>query len=188
MLVIAFLPRIKHLLVPCLQSPSAVVLESKNIKSLTVSIESPSICQEDHMPWSQFSECWVLSQIFHSFTFIKRIFSSSSISAIRVISSAYLRLLIFLPAILFQACASSSLAFPIMYSAYELNNQGDNIPLDVLVSWFGTTLLFHVQFCQFLTCVWISQEAGMVVWYSHLLEYFLQFVVIHTVKGFGIVT
>ena len=128
MLVIAFLPRIKHLLIPCLQSPSAVVLESKNIKSLTVSIESPSICQEDHMPWSQFSECWVLSQIFHSFTFIKRIFSSSSISAIRVISSAYLRLLIFLPAILFQACASSSLAFPIMYSAYELNNQGDNIP------------------------------------------------------------
>ena len=41
--------------------------------------------------------------------------------------------------------------------------------------------------CCFLTCVQISQEAGKVVWYSHLLKNFPQFVVIHTVKGFGIV-
>ena len=41
--------------------------------------------------------------------------------------------------------------------------------------------------CCFLTCVQISQESGMVVWYSHLLKNFPQFVVIHTVKGFGIV-
>ena len=41
--------------------------------------------------------------------------------------------------------------------------------------------------CCFLTCIEISQEAGQVVWYSHLLKNFLQFVVIHTVKGFGIV-
>ena len=41
--------------------------------------------------------------------------------------------------------------------------------------------------CCFLTCIQISQEAGQVVWYSHLLKKFLQFVVIHTVKGFGIV-
>ena len=46
-----------------------------------------------------------------SFTFIKRLFSSSSLSAIRVVSSAYLRLLLFLPAILIPACASSSPAF-----------------------------------------------------------------------------
>ena len=39
----------------------------------------------------------------------------------------------------------------------------------------------------FLTCTQVSQEAGKVVWYSHLLENFPQFVVIHTVKGFGIV-
>ena len=39
----------------------------------------------------------------------------------------------------------------------------------------------------FLTCIQISQEAGQVVWYSHLLKNFPQFVVIHTVKGFGIV-
>ena len=41
--------------------------------------------------------------------------------------------------------------------------------------------------CCFLTCIQISQEAGQVVWYSHLLKNFPEFVVIHTVKGFGIV-
>ena len=41
--------------------------------------------------------------------------------------------------------------------------------------------------CCFLTCIQVSQEAGQVVWYSHLLENFSQFIVIHTLKGFGIV-
>ena len=41
--------------------------------------------------------------------------------------------------------------------------------------------------CCFLTCIQISQEAGQVVWYSHLLKNFPEFVVLHTVKGFGIV-
>ena len=41
--------------------------------------------------------------------------------------------------------------------------------------------------CGFLTCTQVSQEAGQVVWYSHLFQNFPQFVVIHTVKGFGIV-
>ena len=62
-----------------------------------------------------------------SLTIIKRLFSSSSLSAIRVVSSAYLRLLIFLLAILIPACVSSSLAFCLMYSAYKLNKQDDNI-------------------------------------------------------------
>ena len=62
-----------------------------------------------------------------SFTFIKSLFNSSLFSAIRVVSFAYLRLLIFLPAILIQTCASSSPAFLMMYSAYKLNKQGDNI-------------------------------------------------------------
>ena len=55
----------------------------------------------DRIPWFKVFECWVLSQLFHSplFTFIKRLFSSASLSAIRVVSSAYLRLLMFLPAI-----------------------------------------------------------------------------------------
>ena len=62
-----------------------------------------------------------------SFTFIRRLFSSSSLSAIRVVSSAYLRLLIFLLAILIPTCASSSPTCLMMYSAYQLNKQGDNI-------------------------------------------------------------
>src|SRR5574340_1061347 len=116
------------------------------------------------------------------FTFIKRLFSSSSLSAIRAVLSTYLRLLIFLPAILIPACASSSLAFRMMYSAYKLNKQGDSIQQ------FGTSLLFQSSFnCCFLTCIQVSQEAGKVVWYSHLLKNFPQFVVIHTVKGFGVV-
>ena len=41
--------------------------------------------------------------------------------------------------------------------------------------------------CCFLTCIQVSQEAGQVVWYSHLSQNFPQFIVIHTVKGFGIV-
>ena len=69
----------------------------------------------------------ILSQLFHSFTFVKRFFSSSSLSAIRVVSPAYLRLLIFLLAIWIPVYASSSMAFHMMYSAYKLNKQGDNI-------------------------------------------------------------
>ena len=74
---------------------------------------------------------WILSFkpafSLYSFTLIKRLFSSSSLSALRVVSSAYLRLLIFLQTILIPACTSSSLAFLMMYSAYKLNKQGDNI-------------------------------------------------------------
>ena len=83
----------------------------------------------DWMPWSWFFECWVLSQLLtlSSFTFIKKLFSSSSLCAIRVVSLAYLRLLIFLLAILILACASSSPVFLLIYSACKLNKQGDNI-------------------------------------------------------------
>ena len=67
-LVIVFLPKSKCLLILWFQSPSAVILESKKIKSLTVSIVPPSISVEwwDWMPWSLFFETWVLSQLFHS--------------------------------------------------------------------------------------------------------------------------
>ena len=57
-------------------------------------------------------------------------------------NSTYLRLLVFLLPILFSACASSSPAFLMMYTAYKLNKLGDNI----LLFLFGTSLLFHVQF------------------------------------------
>ena len=59
--------------------------------------------------------------------------------------------------------------------------------LEVLLSQFGTSPLLYVWFCHFLTCIQISQKAGKVAWYSHILKYFPQFSVIHTVQGFGIV-
>ena len=62
-----------------------------------------------------------------SFTLIKRLFSSSSLSAIRAVLSPYLRLLIFLLAILNPACDSTSLAFRMMYSVSKLNKQDDNV-------------------------------------------------------------
>jgi len=61
-----------------------------------------------------------------SFIFIKRLFRSSSLSAIRVVLSGYLRLLIFLQAVLIPACTSFSLAFLMMYSAYKLNKEGSH--------------------------------------------------------------
>ena len=127
-LVIIFLPRSKRLLISWLQSPSAVILEPPKIKFATV---SPSICHEVMEPDAMIFVFWMLSfnPTFScsSFTFIKRLFSSSSLSAIRVVSSAYLRLLIFLLAILIPAFASSSPVLLMMYSAYKLNKQGDNI-------------------------------------------------------------
>ena len=67
-LVIAFVPRSKCLLISWLQSPSAVILEPKKIKSVTVSIFPHLFAMKrwDQMPWSWFFECWVLSQLFHS--------------------------------------------------------------------------------------------------------------------------
>ena len=122
------------------------------------------------------------------FTLIKRLFSSSLLSAIRVASSAYLRLLIFLLAILIPACASSRLAFRMMYLAYKFISRVQYIALT-----YSFPHLEPVCFsmsssnCCFLTCVQISQEACQVVWYSHFLKNFPQFVVIHTVKGFVVV-
>ena len=129
--VIYFLPRSKHPLISWLQLPSAVILEPKKIKSLTVSIVFLSICHEVMGPDAMILVFWMLSfkSTFSlcSFTFIKRLFCSSSLSAMRVVSSIYLKLLIFLLPILIPACASSRLAFRIMYSTCKLNKQGDNI-------------------------------------------------------------
>ena len=130
-LVIAFLPRSNCLLSSWLWSPSAVILEPKKIKSVTVSIGSPSICYEVMGPDAMIFIFWMLSFkpafLLSSFTFIKRLFSSSSLAARRVVSSTYLRLLIFLLEILIPACASSSPGFCMLYSACRLNKQGDSI-------------------------------------------------------------
>ena len=89
-LVIAFLPRSKCLLISWLQSPSVAILESKKVKSVIVSIVSPSICHE-------------------------------------VMGVDAMILVTFLLAFLIPACASSSPAFYMMYSAYKLNKQGGSI-------------------------------------------------------------
>ena len=100
-LVITFLPRSKRLLISWLQSPFAVILEPQTIKSDTVSL---SISRELMGPDAMIFVFWMLSFkptfSLSSFTFIKRLLGCSSLSAIRLVSSAYLRLLIFLPAIL----------------------------------------------------------------------------------------
>ena len=94
-------------------------------------------CFPIYLPWSNGTGCHDLSFLnaefkptfsLSSFTFFNRLFSSSSLSAIRVVSSAYLRLLIFVLAVLILAYASSSPVFLMIYSAYKLNKQGDNIP------------------------------------------------------------
>ena len=147
-LVIAFLPRSKCLLISWLQSLSAVILEPMNIKSVTVSMVSLCICHEvmevDAMILVFWMLCFKPTFSLTSFTFIKRLFGSC-LSAIRMVSPTYLRLLIFLPIILIPACVSPSLAFHMIYSACKLNKQGDNIKLwHILLSWFRTSLLFHV--------------------------------------------
>ena len=84
----------------------------------------------DWISWSLYFKCRVLSQHFHSPLSLSSrdgLFSSSSLSAVSVVSSSYLSLLIFLLAVLIPVWASSSLAFHMMYSAYKLNKQGNNI-------------------------------------------------------------
>ena len=102
-LVITFLARSKCLSISWLKSPSAVILEPKKVKSVTDSTVSPSICHEVMGPDAMLLVILMLSfkptLSFSSFTFNKRLFSSSSLSAIRVVSFAYLRLLIFLSTI-----------------------------------------------------------------------------------------
>ena len=120
-LEIAFLPLSKRLLISWLQSPSAVILELKKIKICHCLCCFPFVCHEVMRPDAMIFILWMLSfkPAFSpsSFTFIKRLFSSSSFSAFRLVSSAYLRLLVFLLSVLILACASSSLALLMMYSA-----------------------------------------------------------------------
>jgi len=128
--VIVFLPESMCLLISWLHSLSTVILEPAKINSVNLSTFSLSIWHEvmglDAMIFIfgmlSFKPAFPLS----SFTFVKRLFISSLLSAVRVASSAYLRLLIFFLAILIPACASSSTAFHMLYSAFNLSKQGDS--------------------------------------------------------------
>ena len=124
-----------------------------------------------------------------SFTFNKRLFSSYLLSAIRVVSSAYLRLLILLLAILISNFASSSPAFHMMYSAYKLHKQGDS-----LQSWCTLSPIWNQSVAPFPVLIIASWPAykflrRQVRWSGiaislrifHSLLWSIQ------VKGFGIV-
>ena len=127
--VIALLPESKHFLSSWLQSLSAVILEPKKRKSVTPSMFFPSICHEVMGLGAMILVFWMLSFkptfLLPSFTLIKSFFSSFSLSSIRVVSSVYLRLLMFLLPVLIPACNTSSPAFLLMCSAYKLNEHGD---------------------------------------------------------------
>ena len=154
-LVIAFLPRSKLLLISWLQSPSEVIFGAPKYK-----VSHCFHCFPVYLPWRDRTPChdlrfWMLSFkpafSLSPFTFIKRLFSSSLLSAIRVVSSAYLRLLIFLPAILIPAFASSSPTFYMIYFAEKLNKQGNNTQ-----PWHTPFPILNQSIvpCPFLTASW----------------------------------
>ena len=121
-LLITFLPRSKHLLVSWLQSPCTVILEPKKIKSVSLSI-SHELMGPDAMTlvvWMlSFKPAFSLSLFTHK----KQLFSSSLLSAIRVVSSMHVRSLAFLSAILISDCHSSNPVFHMTYFAYDKPRQ-----------------------------------------------------------------
>ena len=148
-LVIAFLPRSKYLLISWLQSWSAVILEPEKIKSVTVTIVSPFICYEMMGADPMILVFWMLSFkpdfSLSSFTFIKRLLSSL-LSAIRVVSSAYLRLLIFSWQTWFQFVLHPAQHFAWCALHISYISRVTLYGLDVLLSLFGTSQSFHVWF------------------------------------------
>ena len=144
-----------------------------------------------YLPWHYLSFLNVSFKpvfFFSSFTLIKRLFSSSSLSAIKLVSYTYLRLLLFLLAILIPACESSSLAFHTMYSAYMLNKQGDNIqPWSIIFPILNQSI---VPFPVPTNAFWPAYRflRRYVGWFDipTLFKNFPRFVVVYTVKGFSV--
>ena len=146
----AFLTRSKHLLNSWLQSPSAVILEPPKNKVCHCFLFLSflfAIKWWNRMPWSVF---WMLSFkpafSLSSFTFTKSLFSSFPLSVIRVVSSAYLRLLIFVMEILSPAFDSSSLAFLMITLHINYISRVIIYSLDTFLSRFWTSPLLYVQF------------------------------------------
>ena len=184
---IAFLPRSKHFIISWLQSPSAVILEPKKIKSVTVSIVSPSICHEVMGPDAMIFVFWMLSFksdfSLSSFTFIKRLFHFSSLPAIRVVhiwGYWYFSLkswfqLVLHPSQHFSWC-----------TLHMLSKQGDNIQ-----PWCTPFPIWNQSIVLILTLAsWLAYKfhRRQVRWSSLPISFrIFQFIVIHTVKGFGII-
>ena len=130
-LVIAFLPRSKCILISWLQSPSAVISEPRNIKCLTVSVVSPSICHEMMGPDDMILVFWMLSfkPTFHSLSL-----SSRGFAFIKFFAFCHKGCVICISEVIdnypgnfeFSFCFTSP-AFLMIYSGYKLNKQGDNI-------------------------------------------------------------
>ena len=123
-------------------SPSKKVCDSFHFLPIYLSRSDGTRCHDLHFWMLIFKTVFSLS----SFTFIKRLFSSSSLFAIKVVLPAHLRLLIFLLATMIPTWASSSPAFHMMYSAISHISRVIIYSLDILLSQFWTSLLFHVQF------------------------------------------
>ena len=141
----------------------------------------PGVLQS--MGWLRVGHDWE-TELNWTFIFIKRLVSSSLLSTIKVLSSAYLRLMMFLLAIYIPPCESSSPAFCMMYSTNKLNKQGDNIqPWRTPFPSFSQFVVPCPVLTAYRSCpAYRSQEAGNVVWYSYLFKNVPQLVVIHTVK------
>ena len=125
-----------------------------------------------------------------SSTFIKRLFSSSSLSAIRVVSFISGEISVDIS----PGNLDSSLCF------FQPSVSHDVLCIKVkLAGWQYTALTYSFSYlepvccsmsssnCCFLTCIQVSQEAGQVVWYAHFFQNFPQFIFIQTVEGFGVV-
>ena len=149
-LVVAFLPRNKHLLISWLQSPSAVILEPKKIKSITLSIVSPSICHEvmglDDMIWV----FWMLSfkTTFHSplslssrGSLVPLCFPPQGWCHLYICGYLYFFLQPWFQLVLNPVCHFTWCTLHVSYLS-----RVTIYSLDVLLSQFGTTSLFHFWF------------------------------------------
>ena len=171
---------------------AAVILEPNKIKSLFPFFPHPLTYHEVIVSDAMIFIFWMFSFksgfSLSSFTFIKRLFSSCSLSAIRMVAYVYLRLLIFLLAILNPVCESSNQTFYMVYSVQQLNKQDDNIQ-----PWctpFLSQFLKQMVPCSVVTVAsWPEYRflRRQLRWSGIPISMnFPQFVVIHTVKGFCI--
>ena len=166
--VIAFLPRSKHLLISWLQSPSAIILEHKKIKFVILSLVSPSVFHEVMGADAMILVFWMLSFrtafSLSSFTFIMRLFHSSLLSAIRVVSG--------FQSVLHQPGISHDVL------RCKLHKQGDNQYTALMYS-FPNLEPSTVPYQCLAGASWptyrFRSRQGKVVWYSHLLKTLPQF-------------
>ena len=135
----------------------------------------------DQVSRSLFSACCVLSQLFHSCFSFKRLFSSSLLSATRVVLFAISEVIDISPGNFYSVLCFIQPRISNDVLCLQLNKQGDNIQPS-FPNFESVCCSMSNSNCCFLTCIQISQEAGQMVQYSHLLKNFPQFFVIHTVK------